>query len=220
MARIMYSVKLKNMQYAIIDESGRFGDPKSRIIVFSVVAANSLVGLDKVIPAVKKKLPLKGPRKKERTLAEIKFSKTGDKTRKAVLGSIARKNLEIFLLIVETEGRKVKDNPENYSLLVSRILATVKRRNSQLKHVVIDRHFTWIYQREKFNEFVQQRPRKRLFIEHLDSQQNTIVSLPDFVAGGIRENYTKEVKEWRRIIRRKIVYERKVSWKDLRKQKR
>lgn len=43
------------MQYAIIDESGRLADPKSRIIVFSAVAANSLAGLDKIIPKVKKR---------------------------------------------------------------------------------------------------------------------------------------------------------------------
>lgn len=207
------------MQYVIIDESGRFADPKSRILVFSALSSNSLVGLDKIIPKVKKRIPIKGKRKKERALAEIKFSKTGDKTRSAVLQTISKQDLEIFLLIIDTEGRKVADNPKNYSLIVSRLLSPIKKKNPELKHVIIDRHFTWVCQREKFNDLVQKKLRKRLFIEHLDSQQNTIVSLPDFIAGAIRAYHTKDIDEWRSIIAGKIIYERKIAWRKL-KQKR
>lgn len=206
------------MQYAVIDESGRFADPESKILVFAAVTADSLVGLDKIVARAKKKIPVKGKRKAER-LVEIKFSQTGNRTRETVLRAINKQKLEIFLLVVDTEGRKVADNPENYAFLVSTLLGVIKRKNPGLKHVIIDRHFTWIYQREKFNELVQKYLRKRLFIEHLDSQQNTIVALPDFVAGGIREYHTKGAKEWRELVESKITYEKKVSWRDLRQQK-
>jgi len=208
------------MHYVIIDESGRFADPNTKAIVFVGITINSLTGLDKIIPKVRKKIPLKGTRKKEFKLAEIKFSTTGDKTRKTVLEEVNKLDIEIYLLLIEPQGRKVKDNPENYATLVAKLLSQILKKNPKLKHVIIDRHFTWIRQRELFNELVQKKLGKLLFIEHLDSQQNTVVSLADFVAGGIRENYTKGEDRWRSVIKNKIVYERKVTWKDLVKQKR
>lgn len=208
------------MHYIIIDESGRFADPHTKIIVFSGISTNTLIGLDKIIPRIRKKIPSKGTRKKELKLAEIKFSTTGDKTKTAVLKEISKLNLEILVLIIETQGRKVRDNPENYSILVSKLLFQVLKVNPKLRHVIIDRHFTWIHQRELFNDLVQKKLKKQLFIEHLDSQQNTVISLADFVAGGIREYYTKADVRWRNIIKKRIVYERKALWKELIKQKR
>ena len=208
------------MQYAIIDESGRFGDPESKFLVFAVVATRSLIGMDKIIPAARRKIPRKGKRKFEKTLAEIKFSTTGDKTRMTVLDLISKEKLELFILVVDSEGKRIEDNPENYSLLVAKILNSVLSRNPNLKHVIIDRHFTWITQREKFNTLVQKTLKKDLFIEHLDSQQNTIVSLADFVAGAIREYYSKRNRGWREIIVKKIVNEERTTWKKLKHQKR
>ncbi len=203
------------MQYVIIDVIGRFADPQREVIVFSGLATNSLIGLDKIIPKVRKKLPRKGQRKKELTLAEIKFSTTGNKTRKAVLQEIAKRKIEIFVLTVDVVGRKVIDSPENYATLVSTLLSWILRKNRELKHVVIDRHFSWIHQREKFNQLVQKRLKRELFMEHLDSQQNTIVSLADFIAGGIREYYTKDSREWKHLIKEKIVREEKITWKKI-----
>lgn len=208
------------MHYVIIDESGRFADPKTQVIVFAGISINSLIGLDKIIPKVRKKIPLKGTRKKEFKLAEIKFSTTGDKTRKTVLEGVNKLDIEIYLLLIEPQGRKVKDNPENYATLVAKLLSQILKKNPKLKHVIIDRHFTWIRQRELFNELIQKKLGKQLFIEHLDSQQNTVVSLADFVAGGIREYHTKGEQRWRNVYKNKIVYEKKVTWKDLVKQKR
>ena len=82
-----------DMQYAIIDESGRFGDPENKFLVFAAVCVDSLIGLDKIIPKVKKKIPTKGFRKFEKSLAEIKFSITGDKTRKLTLELIREQNI-------------------------------------------------------------------------------------------------------------------------------
>jgi len=208
------------MHYVIIDESGRFADPKTQAIVFAGISTNVLVGLDKIIPKVRKKIPLKGARKKEFKLAEIKFSTTGDKTRKTVLEEVNKLDSEIYLLLIEPQGRIVKDNPDNYATLVVKLLSQIIKKNPKLKHVIIDRHFTWIHQRELFNELVQKKLGKQLFIEHLDSQQNTVVSLADFVAGGIRQYHTKADVRWRSIIKKRIVYERKVFWKDIVKQKR
>ena len=44
--------------FAIIDESGRLYDPEDRFLVFAAVITETLVNLDKIIPQVKKKLPM------------------------------------------------------------------------------------------------------------------------------------------------------------------
>ncbi|MBI5465500.1 hypothetical protein HY946_02730 [Candidatus Gottesmanbacteria bacterium] len=57
-------------------------------------------------------------------------------------------------------------------------------------------------------------------MEHLDSQQNTIVSLPDFVAGSIAEAYNKKNLKYKKIIQKLIILEKKTTWRKLAQQKR
>lgn len=171
---------------------------------------DSLVGLDRIIPTVRKLF----------SQTEIKFSKTGDRIKSTVLRIISQRDLEIFSLVVNAEGKNIADTPENYSLILSKLLSAVKRKHPKLKHVIIDRHFTWVEAREKFNELVQKKVGAQLFIEHLDSQQNTIVSLPDFVAGVIREYYMKKNSVWRDLLEKRVVYEKVISWRKLKQQKR
>jgi len=124
------------MKFAIIDESGRLYDPNDRVLVFTAVLVNSLVNLDKIIPTARKHLPRKT------TLAEIKFSTTGDKTKTRVLRALSKKDLTIFVLIINKEGRKIIDNPDNYSLLVANLLNKINSKYSTVDHVIIDKHFS------------------------------------------------------------------------------
>lgn len=208
------------MRYALIDESGRLADRKDKIVVFVALVTKSLLNLDKIIPRVKKKLPLKGKRRKEKTLAEIKFSTTGEKTRVLTLEIIAKQDFQIFTLVIDKEGRKIIDNPANYAHLIASLLKPAIKKFPNLTHIIIDRHFTYILHREKFNDLVQKILNRELFVEHLDSQQNTIVSLPDFVAGAIREAVTKNNLKYKEIIQKLIVGERKTAWRKLAQQKR
>lgn len=201
------------MRFAIIDESGRLYDPNDRFLVFAAVIVNSLVNLDKIIPAVRKTLA------KKKNLAEIKFSTTGEKTKVKVLGEIKRRRLKLFVLVIDKEGRKIHDIPENYSLLVSTLLKKILRKYSTVSHIIIDRHFTWVTQREKFNDLIQKELKKSLFIEHLDSQQNTIVSLPDFVAGATRIRHTKDEPKYAEIIAKQIEGRIVTTWRQLKRKK-
>lgn len=197
------------MRFAIIDESGRLFDPNDRFLVFAAVVLNSLVGLDKIIPSVKKKLP------KKTKLSEIKFSTTGDKTRIRVLSELNKRRVSLFILVVDKEGRKIQDSPENYSLLIFNLLKKVFKKYPSTSHIIIDRHFTWVTQREQFNDLLQKYIGRPLFIEHMDSQQNTIVSLPDFVAGTFRVKYARNDRQFttqiKDIVEGKIV----TTWKHL-----
>lgn len=208
------------MHYALVDESGRLADPGDKIIVFVALVTKSLVNLDKIIPQIKKKLPKKGKRGREKILAEIKFSKTGEKTRLKTLQIIAQKDFKIFILVIDKEGRKIVDNPANYAHLITSLLKPAIKKFPDLVHIIIDRHFTYILHREKFNDLIQKILNKKLFIEHLDSQQNTIVSLPDFVAGSITEAYNKKNLKYKEIIQKLITLEKKTTWRKLVQQKR
>lgn len=198
------------MRFTIIDESGRLFDPHDKFLVFAAVVVDSLVNLDKIVPAVKKHLP------KKTKLAEIKFSTTGDKTKIRVLEEIHKRKLKLFTLVVDKKGRKIRDDPENYSLLIGTLLKGILKKYDDVNHVIIDRHFTWVTQREQFNKLLIKRLNKPLFIEHLDSQQNTIISLADFVAGAVRVVYSK--KEFSFLEKIKVLIEKQIttSWKDLR----
>lgn len=201
------------MRFAIVDESGRLYDSNDRFLVFAAVVVDSLVNLDKIIPAIKKRLP----RKKK--LAEIKFSTTGEKTKLKVFNEINKRQLKLFLLVIDKEGRKIVDSPENYSLLISALLKKVFAKYPTVAHIIIDRHFTWVTQREKFNVLVQKQLSKQLFIEHLDSQQNTIISLPDFIAGAERVVHSKNEQKYVEIINKQIENRLVTTWKKLKRKK-
>lgn len=66
---------------------------------------------------------------------------------------------------------------------------------------------------------LQEKLGKALFIEHLDSQQNTIVSLADFVAGAFRIKYAKNITQFADKIENRVEGKVITSWRAL-KQKR
>src|SRR3989344_5360032 len=201
------------MRFVIIDESGRLYDPNDRFLIFAAVVVDSLVSLDKIIPAIKKVLPSK------KKLAEIKFSTTGEKTKIKVLAEIKRRNLKIFGLVVDKQGRKIVDSPENYSLLISTLLKKILVKYPTVSHIIIDRHFTWVTQRERFNDFVQKELKKQLFIEHLDSQQNTIISLSDFIAGAQRVAHSKNELKYIEIVDKQVEKRIITTWRNLKRKK-
>lgn len=117
------------------------------------------------------------------------------------------------------ESGKIKNNSEDYALLVSALLKKVSTKYPTISHIIIDRHFTWVTQREKFNDLIQKELKKQLFIEHLDSQQNTIVSLSDFVAGAERISYAKNEPKYRKIIGTLIEGQIVTTWRELKRKK-
>lgn len=202
------------MRYALIDESGRLYDPNDRVLVLAVLVTSTLLGVDKIIPKIRNKIPYKGKRRKER-LAEIKFSLAGDRTRQLVLEAIAQQKVKIYLLVVDKRGRKIEDNPENYALLLASVLRKPLNENPQLEHILIDRHFTYVSQREKFNNLLQKRLGRTIFIEHLDSQQNSVISLADFIAGAVRHACVRGDERFKKIIDNLVVDKRMVTWQQL-----
>ncbi len=202
------------MRYALIDESGRIYDQDDKILVFAVIVAENLSLLEKIIIRARQRIPKKGKRRVER-LSEIKFSLTGDKTRLFILKELVKQNVKIYAFVVNKQGRKIKDDPANYSLLISEILKLTLVDNPQITHILIDRHFTFITQRERFNSHIQKRLNKQLFIEHVDSLQNPVITLADFVAGAIRFSHVNKDNLFKECIKDLIVEEKIKTWREI-----
>ena len=119
--------------------------------------------------------------------------------------------------MVDKQGRKIQDEPENYALLISMALKTAIKDNPKLAHILIDRHLTYITQREKFNRSIQKKLNKQIFIEHVDSLQNPVITLVDFVAGAIRIVYVKQILRFKECIKDLIIEDKLVSWAEIKK---
>lgn len=118
-------------------------------------------------------------------------------------------------MIIDKQGRKITDSPENFSLLISKVLGRPLKDNPDLNHILIDRHFTFITQRERFNDFLRSEVRHDIFIEHLDSLQNPVISLADFVAGAVRCRYARNDDRFRSIVKERVVEENTLTWKQI-----
>lgn len=128
---------------------------------------------------------------------------------------MAKQKLKIYNLIIDKGGRKIIDNPKIYALLIGEILKILLPDNPQLSHIIIDRHFTFITQREIFNHQLQKQFGDKLFIEHVDSLQNPVITLADFVAGAVRIAYLKKQPEFIEYIKNIIATEKLTTWREI-----
>lgn len=183
-------------------------------MVFSAVVAKNLTELERIIVRARNRIPKRGSRRKER-LSEIKFSLTGDKTRRFILQELAKHEVKIYNLVIDKNGRKISDDPVTYAILISEILKILLPDNPRLEHIFIDRHFTFITQRETFNHQLQKQFGDKLFIEHVDSLQNPVITIADFAAGAARTAYLKKQKEFTSLINAVVAEEKLTTWKEI-----
>lgn len=204
------------MPYVLIDESGRLPDPRDRFVVIAAVVVETLTAIEKAFLKVRRKIPRKGKRRKERHL-ELKYSLMGEQTRQQVLKTLETIDFYSYVLVVDKQGRKIRDTPENYGLLISETLRSLRRTffNINIEHILIDRHFTSIHQQQKVNAVIEKRLNKMLFVQHIDSSQNPVIAVADFIAGTVRESQFRKTRGSNSGISKKIVNVRNVSWREL-----
>jgi len=183
-----------------------------------MIVASDLPLLAKIIPAARRHIPSKGKSKKERYLPEIKFSNVGDGTKERVLSSLASSPVDVYAMVIDKEGRTIADTPENLASLVARLVNYARGRPDPPTHLLIDRHFPSVSQRSAFDIRLEALLKRPVFIEHLDSQQHSIMCLPDFVAGAIRVSVARGDTRWYDILKEQIAGEEHVSWRRLRQQ--
>lgn len=206
------------MTYALIDESGRLSDPRDPVFVLAMIVSQNLISLSKIIPAARRSVATKGKIKRERSLPEIKFSLVGDGSKRRVLTKLGKAPITCHALVIQKEGRSIPDDPETLAFLTARLVRYVDKQEERPSHLLIDRHFTSPHQRTLFDAHLTTFLRYPVFIEHLDSQQHTVIALADFVAGAIRLASVKAQTTWYTLIEKTMAGEEQISWKELRRQ--
>lgn len=195
-----------------IDESGTLSDPKDRVVIIAAVGSRLPEKLRDITRLTRKNLTKKD-------VSEVKFYKSGKKTKKRYLERLNNEDIEIFVLAVEKEDQKIADSPENFALLCWLILEDcLLFYEDTIKEVVFDRHFHKIQDQEKFNQQLLQLLKRKLKITHTDSQKDSRVNSADMIAGSLLWLKTGKESAFYELFKGKVISERTVSWKNLRRE--
>lgn len=176
--------------YASLDEAGRLPGA-TRYFVVAILVTRDPVSLRKIIRRVRLKMG-KAEARKRRNIPELKWRDAGQRTRERVLETLARADVEVFLFVLDKEGRKVTDTPGNYARIVGELLRLCVPRYGRLA-LIVDKHFALAWQRSLFDEAIRDLlgVGENLMITHVDSETDPFVQLADFVAGSTYDKYAR-----------------------------
>jgi hypothetical protein len=199
-----------------IDESGRLADKNEQYVVIAAVVAPSNNRLAKIFHSLRRKLPRKGKRKKERLFSEIKFVLVGNKTKFFILNQLRKSEVFIYILVFDKRGFYLEDSPENYGILISQIINPVLRKYS-IKRVVIDRHFDRASLRSELEGVIRTWSKNKFEVIQPESHREIRVNLADFVAGAFWYQMIGKSEQFAEIIKEKVVFLRKSRWYEIKK---
>jgi len=203
------------MKYILIDESGTLPDPNDKFIVVAAITFDRIKESENLIGRA-----LESLRQSKKELKEIKFYYAGERTKRQVLSGIISAGFGIFALITDKKGRRIADTPENFALLVAELINEIFLwRTEKNFQILIDRHFHKKNDEECFNSFLGKNIKGEVSysICHIDSQQNPIINLADFVAGATLAKYNKNNFRFYDIIKENILLEKIVNWPELKR---
>ena len=203
-------------QYFIfIDESGTLPDIEDRFIIIAGVGAENIKDPKNLISRV-----LKSLRQRKIKIKELKFYYAGERIKRQILSGIVSFGFDIFIIAIDKKTRKISDTPENFALLVGEIINEINlwRPETSLK-IIIDRHFHRRNDEKSFNSLLQKNVKRNINydIKHIDSQQNFVVNLADFVAGANLAKYNKNKFQFYDIIKENILFEKIVNWPEMKR---
>lgn len=203
------------MRYVLIDESGTLPDPDDKFIVVAGITFDRIKEAENLISQT-----LESLRQSKKEVKEIKFYYAGERTKRQVLSGIISVGFGIFAVITDKKGRKIADTPENFALLVAELINEIFLwRTEKDFQILIDRHFHRKSDEERFNIFLGKNIKGDLSysIGHIDSQQDPIINLADFVAGATLAKYNKDNFQFYDIVKESILLEKIVNWPELKR---
>lgn len=139
------------LEYVFYYESGRLHDNQEKVIIMVGIYLTNYIQIENNIKIIKTRSK-KDHKNGNIVVNEIKFSSTGNKTRTKILQSIHNLDIKIYILIINKDGRTIKDTPYNYALLTTSLLHLIKTPNN-IKYIIVDKHFSNISQRDQYNFF-------------------------------------------------------------------
>ncbi len=200
---------------AFVDESGSLPDLSAPVVVVAVLVADAQDrDLQRLIPKIRRGLPDKGARGRERQLAELKFFKTSDKTRRQVLLALKQEAVTLFVLVVDKEGLTIPDTPGNHALLMKQILPYCLERFPHLRRVFLDNHFARAGDEGVRSQLIESEFDETIQVLAIDSMQDSRINLADFVAGAVAFAHKHDDTRYEELIRSKIAVYRVVRWNE------
>ena len=162
-------------------------------------------------------------KKKLKSLSEIKFHDSDERTRVYVLKEIAKHDLKIVAVVIDKEGRMVRDSPLNYGIAVGATIAEMLSVYPVL-NLTLDKKFTKEKQETEFLKYAQETVEKLapknksvVFNPPKDSKQDSLLQLVDFVAGAMQAKYNSKDIHYVDVIKDKVVVEKMIKWTMLKK---
>ncbi len=201
--------------FAYVDESGNLPNPDDRYVVVAAIVTANAHPLRNIIRKAGHKL--KKAHFKKRRGREVKWSNASDGARNRVLHALARRDVDIFWVAFDKNGRSIADTPDNYGLLVGELMQECLAYHPDLR-LFIDVHFTAPIQRERFNHILTETFHLPVPPTHLDSQSDASIQLADFVAGAVLYQLTSK-GTFIGILEQKVVVGKIIQWPRLRQKK-
>ena len=209
--------KIKNLKqyYIFVDESGTLPDIKDNFIIIAGIGVERTKEAKNLVSRI-----LKSLRQRKIRIKELKFYYAGGQSKRQILSGIVSASFEIFIIAIDKRNRKISDNPENFALLIGELVDEINfwKPNKKLK-IIIDRHFHKKIDEKNFNNFFRKNIRENVNCDiiHINSQQNFVVNLADFVAGSTLAKYNKNNFQFYNIFKENIIFEKIVNWPALKR---
>lgn len=188
-----------------IDESGTLPDPHDKIIVVAAVVAKHPERIDNILKRAKRKGKLR------KQTGELKFYTAGDKTKIAFFELFAEEKFSAFVLTVDKMGRKIKDTPENFSILCWLLLTDVLSF-FPITDIILDRHFSRKSDQQIFNQLLTKLFDIEFDITHVDSKKHKRVNVADMIAGVVLAKETGKDDQFYKLIEKRVISFKKLNW--------
>jgi hypothetical protein len=207
--------------YIYGDESGSLADLASKVIIIALLTTLNPSELRFIVKKVyRQSLNRKNKRYKARRYKEFKYHTAFKQDREKILRFLRNKKIEIFILSVQKGTRKIADTPLNYGIALLEVLEALLRRyqNSNCNiELILDKHFTKQEHIVKLDQLIVQATDNKLKPMHVDSRNNALVALVDFIAGVAREEFEHNNKFLSSVIADKVIFKKEIIWNDLKR---
>lgn len=209
---------MSQVYYGFLDESPALTDRDQFFLIglFTTQQAE----LRKLLRITRRVRERKLEKKLDR-VPELKFNRSSGTVRRYLLNQLAKEAVQIVIYAVDTQGRLVEDTPENYGIVVGNAVATYLHEIGGVLNLKLDQKYTAPTDRSRMDDTVlrvlsyKQVGGAVSVIDHVESYQNGLVQLADFVAGAAHRKYNLGDQSYLRIVGNKIVLEEVNKWVDI-----
>lgn len=210
------------LAYGFLDESPSLSDT-SLFFCVDIISTNDKTNkrLKNIVKRARKRIV----KKKLKHTKELKFHTSDEKTREFVLTEIAKEDVVIVAVAIDKEGRRIKDTPQNYGIVVGSAIAETASL-FPLLNLTVDKKFTAPAQEQKYIAEAQKTAQLLVdrkgslnlaFNAPVDSMADSNVQLADFIAGALNMKYNGKDEHYVEIIKLKIKIEKVLKWTEIKK---